>query len=534
MATSAGPVRSWAGGVFVGVVLVLLYFVYRAFPDALRNYDGLMFSSVISEESGMWRSEMWAYGAHYLFNPVAWVFHKGLLSLGVQQRGFVTVLQLNAMLASLTVAVVWVCLKDVTNNVFASALMALVVGHSFHFWSRAVECSVYALHLFSAAMVFWSLWRERKCPTRGSLFVLGLSLAVAVLTHISTVFWAPGVALAVGFPNRWKRALVVTGGGALAVFLLFSITYGIHDLQSFIEVYRQAGRVGPLAFGTSAGQPMWAPRQKIEFLARGLLGALWALPRPWTGLQAVAAFGALGGAAGLLALIFRRTNCFATVRENKGLLLGSGLSFLGVFFLQWVLWADEETKFSVLVLPVALAVGILARPLLADKPFSRSARSALLVLWIGTFVLNLTAAIVPGSRLENNPALVRALFVRAHTPPNAVVLINGGFLRLYLPGNAGREAVDLAYPLILTSKSEAMAFVEGRLRSAVAAGRPVFAVSEVVDRSRWPPPGGGRGLDTGDHDRLLAPFEVAEAARLSDWSLYALRPRPAPGRTGRP
>lgn len=524
MANNAGPGRSWAGGALAVIVLTLLYFVYRAFPDALRNYDGLMFSSVVSQESGMWRSEMWSYSSHFLFNPVGWLFHRGAVTLGLHQRGFITLFQMNALLSCGTVAVLGHVFSEAIGDRWSALPLALGAAHSANFWSRASECSVYALHLFAAALVFWALWRDARRPSVSTLAALGAAVAFAVLTHISAVFWVPGVFLAVGIQNgRWRHAVVLGAASAAAVFLVFAATYRIVDLESLAAWYRNQGSVGPLAAGTPDGLPGWRWAPDAPFLFRGLVGVLWAVPAgggllPW-------AAGAVG-LAGLSALgwMVVRSPRPRVSGVQRPLLLGGGGMILGVLFLQSVHWGREDTKFSSLVFPVFLGLALGAAAV-ARVPARRNAlRGALLAFWAGTFGCNLTAAIVPGSRLENNTELMKALFVRDHTPANAVVVINGGMLRLYLPGNAARQAVDLAYPLALTSKAGARAFVEDQIRTAVLAGRPLFAVNEVVDASAWAETS-DRGWDRTDRDRWLAPFDVQETARRNDWALYALRPR---------
>lgn len=473
----------------------------------------------------MWRAEMWSYASHFLFNPIGWVFHRVVAAFGVHQRGFVTVFQMNALLSCGTVAVLGRLFNEAIGDPWSALPLALAAAHSANFWSRAAECSVYALHLFTIALVFWALWRDARRPSAGTLTALGAAVALAVLTHISAVFWAPGVFLAVGLQKgRWRQALFLGAGSAAVVFLVFAVTYRIVDGDSLAAWYKNQGRVGPLAAGTPDGRPGWRWAPDVAFLLRGTVGVLWAVPE--SGARFAWAAGALGlaGLAGLGWMIFRAPRPRVGAVDRSLLLGGAGMA-LGVLFLQTVHWGREATKFSSLVFPVffGLAMGAAA---VARVPARRNAlRGTLLAFWAGTFACNLTAAIVPGSRPENNLELMKALFIRDHTPANAVVVINGGMLRLYLPGNAARQAVDLAYPLALTSKSGARAFVEDQIRGAVFAGRPVFAVNEVVEASGWAE-SSDRAWDRADRDRLLAPFAVEEAARWEDGALYALRPRP--------
>ncbi|MBI4396228.1 MAG: hypothetical protein HY548_03965, partial [Elusimicrobia bacterium] len=423
---------------------------------------------------------MFQYAAHYLFNPTGWVFHKAFLALGHAPRGYETVQSMNALFGVAAVAVMFALLWRMTRDVFAALPLALLAAHSFLFWSRAVECSVYMPALFWIAVALAAAWGYVRSGTKAALFGLAGACGLAVLYHLSHLFLAPAFFLVV-LAKRRRDLPVFAAAWALIAGLPHVLTYRIYSLGALMKWYEGQGTGTAAAWGSGVNCN-WGWGFSLPAHANALFQSLWVWP-PQEGSW-IPAFGFVMAAAGLIAVVwdFARRKLWKTDRDDRPLVHCLAAFVFGIFVFQ-SFWARELNKYSPLILAFVAFAGLMLKRR-GDNGPSSLARVALWVLWLGTFVYNGWAGILPQSLPENNPALMRAFSIMRRTEPGSTIVVSGiecGFDKLYLPGFAKRQRIPLDLYLIGQPKEEAFRRVKADILHLLRMGTPVYVLSEVTE-----------------------------------------------------
>jgi hypothetical protein len=511
----------------VAVLAAALYAVYRLWPDALHNYDGVIFSGVIEARDARWRGQLFSYAGHFLYNPTGFAFHRFLASVGAAARGYEAAQILSALLGAASAAVVLLTLRGMALPWRFALPLALLTAHGGHFWQRAAEASVYMPGIFCAAAALGAAWAYHESGRARWLAAMAAASALAALYHLQHVFWAPGLVCLAWRRNR-RDAAVFAGLYALAAGLPQVLAFRLFNAAAWKNWFLTQGDNVPSVWGLHPGQLEFSFPWRYH--ASALVQVLWVPPRDASDRILLGAAVLL--AAALAASAWRAWRSRGTAwGDDRRWLVALGLFAAGVFFFQ-SFWASEMTKYSHLGLALALAAGAAARGLLRAGPLPRGSAAALWALWLLTAAHNARAGLRPASRWEENAPYRTASVVAQLMEPDSVIVLSGleePFLKVYLPVLFGRPRVALDMHFAGLPKEKATALLRDHLREQTAAGTPVYALSDVVEGrflsaapARW-------GLTVEDARALLSGhaalpvLEVAPGLRL-----YRLWPSEGP------
>ncbi len=503
LSKSSSPVEQ-GGRIWIPALATALAasLIYLGFLSCQYNFDGTVFA--------LWLKEALARGAtgplwhprHLIYLPIGYALGRALAPLNL---GAVTVLQLlDTAFAFLSLLLYQVIAFRMTRDRAVSLATTLALAFSFGFWHFAIEAEVYLGQIFFLLLSFHLLLFFTSGRAPGSwafrAFCLGLCGAAAMSAHlVSGLFLLP---LGVGAllylrptTDGWADRL----GQGIAPALVYSIT----ALAAAAAVYAHGFAENPLARGQSffswvVGSfnqatgfgyrvSFWdlgpnAPREwlsgmKLSFVAgREFLLA----PSPWLSLsRAVALAGIVAGAV-LYAMELKRR--FRKDARVQVLLLTALLPPAGFA----MIWEPANFEIKAPLLPFLWLAAAWAAAGAAERLKSRRGAWAVPVacglVALCLFANNFFGAALPGAKIENNHDLARAMFVRDHTEPDAVVYLagaGGGYNlgKIYLVYFAGRQTRVVDWILARSAQP----FPGPLLQSLVAdREKPVYVLSELV------------------------------------------------------
>jgi len=146
-----------------------------------------------------------------------------LLTLLPGIEGPIAVNFFSALMASLTVALLYRVILLLDGEVFASAVTVLLFAFSFTFWSQAEITEVYTLHTFFLTLIMYLLLLARRNDDRRILFLLSFVIGLSLTHHMSTVLVLPAVVL---FLWMYRREEVFRAGVLFPslVFLIIGLS----------------------------------------------------------------------------------------------------------------------------------------------------------------------------------------------------------------------------------------------------------------------------------------------------------------------
>lgn len=217
--------RSWSKSL-VFILLWVLVAGYIALlptrhytPDAVNNLTYLEAHN--SFES--WHSQ------HLLgLKPGEWVYN--LTNLRAWQAMRIA----QALLGGLTAALLYLGLDELTKRRWLSVIGALVLVFSYGFWHYSSDPDIYSLGYVTVALVMWSYVRFLRLPSTNRVIILGISAALALLSHQINVELAGliGLSLMIGalrkssaVPINWKQVILYAAFSLVPTLLLYLVAW---------------------------------------------------------------------------------------------------------------------------------------------------------------------------------------------------------------------------------------------------------------------------------------------------------------------
>jgi hypothetical protein len=187
----------------------------------------------------------------------------------------------SAVMAGLTVALVYLHGRVLSGSRWAGALAALALAISGTFWSQSIIAEVYTPgSAVTAAVMLWMvLWRIQRAPRY--LFLAGLVAGLGIGVHGTITLLAPAVAvlLLISRPG-WRTVLRPALGGALVGLALMVASFAVLDARETRASVFQAVYY-PSASAWDATQEeidSFAGRFNFLFTARQWRSAMFADP----------------------------------------------------------------------------------------------------------------------------------------------------------------------------------------------------------------------------------------------------------------
>ncbi len=131
----------------------------------------------------------------------------------------------SAMMASLTVAMLYLIIQLLEETRLASAAGALLFGFSFTFWSQAEIAEVYTLHTFFLTLITYLLLRSRDTDDRRIVFLLAFAVGLSFTHHMSTVLMLPALFI---FLLKYRRKDILSCRRLLPSLLFFATGLSIY------------------------------------------------------------------------------------------------------------------------------------------------------------------------------------------------------------------------------------------------------------------------------------------------------------------
>lgn len=210
---------------------------------------------------------------------------------------------MSAVFASLTVAVIFLIIQELTRSRVAALIGALTVAFSSTFWANANWAESYPLNAFSTALITWLLLRWRATGQIWHVYLAVLAFGLSIGNHRLIVLLAPGIFLFLWAGRRglgighWVRfALLFLLG--LSVYLYLPIRGSQEPALSWAQPADFSTYWSMFLTGSSRGE-YW----NFAFLDR--LDVLAVFP-----LHELMAFGLILAAIGLVAVL-KRDRLFA-------------------------------------------------------------------------------------------------------------------------------------------------------------------------------------------------------------------------------
>lgn len=223
---------------------------------------------------------------------------------------------MSAVFASLTVALVFLTIHDLTQSRAASFVGALTVAFSSTLWANANWAASYPLNAFSTALITWLLLRWRTEGRSWSIYAVFLALGLSLGNHRLIILLTPGILLylwagrdrlTVGHLARCALLLLV----GLSVYLYLPIRGSQEPSLSWAQPATMGTYWSMFVNGSS-------PSEYWNFAFMGRLDIVAVYP-----LHELTAFGVALAGIGLL-VAFRRDRLFAAY----GLLLCALIAFV--------------------------------------------------------------------------------------------------------------------------------------------------------------------------------------------------------------
>jgi hypothetical protein len=259
---------------------------------------------------------------------------------------------LSACSASVTAWLVARLAVRLTGKRWAAWLAAGLLAFSISYWRMAVVAEVYTLHAVFTALLLWLLERLAATGNPRWLDRLALVFGLSMTNHVSTVFFAPAIALVVlrvipirALLRNAPRLLMLLVLG-LTPYLYFPLRSASNPALNYVGSYYQVD------LGTLEGMWWMVSGQAYRFFAFGydligygkeLLAFGAQLLRNYTGVGVV--LGVLG-----VVHLMRRRSLFAwasvlpfllTVSFYAGYAVADkSTMFLGAYLI-WALWIAE-------------------------------------------------------------------------------------------------------------------------------------------------------------------------------------------------
>jgi hypothetical protein len=262
---------------------------------------------------------------------------------------------LSAVSLALSAPLLFNLLLNLLDDVWAALAATLMFLWSYYVWTSGIVAEVYAPQIVTLAACGWGLSRmaRQSPPTRGAALATGALYGVAVAMHPSSIFFAPGMAVAFGLLRvPWRTCLLAAGLGALCVgaaLLYFPVRYAADPELNLAGSYRYDGSFEPVDLQSLQG--IWWMLRGAQF--EGLMFAAGYVPSTEALSLLVSNWLGIGVILGGIGLYVMGT-------QRRGLLVAWLALFVPFFYFYATYGApDTETMFgpSYVLWAVTIAYG---------------------------------------------------------------------------------------------------------------------------------------------------------------------------------
>ena len=375
--------------------LLLPLAVYLLLPTRNYYWDGVAFA--INVEKLLPLRDV-LHPNHLLYAAAhEWLYRAALL-IGLKTRALFLMQFVNSLLAWGAVVLVYRALRRVALGIEAAVAGALAFAFAATWWKFATDADAYT------PSIFLLLCAYDLVETRRSVVLAGLAHLAAMLFHELAILFLPVALLRLKEPKRMASyAACSLGPTAVAYALAYRTVFG---------EFRTAGLARWLTAHSPDSSFSWNPLRDlgltlagtVRLFFGGRIGELKLDPFTTVGAAAVA------GCLLALALGWKRSRPVRFRVPPTALLL-----WLGAYAAFLFVWMPQNTFYRLFyVAPLVLAV-CCAMESSSPNRLLPWAICGVLFAW------NLTFAIYPQSRVENNAPLRFALEQHNHWPPGTPI-----------------------------------------------------------------------------------------------------------------
>ncbi len=266
----------------VFILLWLITAVYLAFlPTRHYTQDAVNNLTYLEAHNSF---ESW-HSQHLLgLKPGEWLY--ALTNLRAWQAMRIA----QAILGGLTIVLLYLGLEELTSRRWLGIIGALSLCFSYGFWHYSSDPDIYGLGYAAIALLMWTYVRFLKRPTDTGSIILGLSAAIALLSHQINIELAGLIGLSLIFavirkrndlPVTLRQIIIYAGCSLLPTILLYVVAW-----QSVSASFVQQGLSAPtfvdwlLRYFQSAdsGQATWG----VSFGLQNLPTAIYTWLSSWT------------------------------------------------------------------------------------------------------------------------------------------------------------------------------------------------------------------------------------------------------------
>lgn len=465
MKNKIGPNLVAWGAALLPLACGLFYF---SFLPVNYSFDGTVFSQFLRYAliKHDWLAMVQIH--HLLYFPANYSIYRVLEALFDYRALEFFHLQLFSLLFA--VLSLWLAERSLKRIGLAPVLRLLAVAaiaFSNSFWLHAVDAEVHMPGVFFAlAGLFLLVFHDRHALTPTAA---ALCFALAAGFHLTNILIVAGAFLyLLQKRTPWRRL-----AHFLAAFFCFGLSlYLAYALLAHKPVLRTF-------YNIFFGADLYSGYHSTYFRVPGLATLATSL----TGLQRalIARTGIVATLLSLAFLVLLALAGKATGRPDHGAFKRAMLFWFAPFFLFFSLWDSGNIEFKIHAIVPLLLIAFAALDNL--KPFL--ANTAGIVLAASLFWFNFSDAILPANDIRQNTNYQVALAIQKQVPAQGKILISGTapgykFGKIYLPYFAWRDVLILDW---LLGKGHSLTALEQRLQADVAAGRPLYALGEVIEEN---------------------------------------------------
>jgi hypothetical protein len=504
--------------------------LWLALPDKTFVFDGVMFAGFVERGVEEWRAELYN-PRHLLYAPFFQLVRDLLAKGGLAVEAYRLFQVFNALLGALGLWVFGDLLRRITKDAALSAVMSLVLAATWTYGTRATEGQVYMFLAVGCLSTLWACVRCLEEPSTENAVLIAVLFAVSSLFHAASAFLFPAVLLCLWFSFRGSRRGYAAAAVSVAVAVsLLTVPYALSfwsvGLKPFLSKATDFhGTEGGGFFSglvarfwssggfTPLGRLMhcwresglaWAPLPEGAAAAWGL--ALWA-----TG------FGALSGAWKALSPL-RRAAALTLAAAWLGFLVVNAFWLGGLFF---------QPVPTACMLALLAAAGAPRLETLEPRQ-RRGLLGGLAFVGLCLAASNVKHGLLPQSKLENNPGVRAALWLRDHTVPSSWILISGlggHNAKIYIPKFAGRSREVLEYYFDRHPREQALRLLAGFVDLQTRGGVPLYLLSDLVEDQAVPAEMSRRwGVSLADVQHAFGSGRVVLLAKGPDTAAYLFVP----------
>ncbi|MCX6557039.1 MAG: DUF2723 domain-containing protein [Candidatus Aminicenantes bacterium] len=462
--------RIACSGRFSNLVILLLFIaialLYFSFLPVNYSFDGTVFSHFLRYAllKHDWPAVTQIH--HLLYFPANYLLYRGLeVVFHYRVLEFFHLQLFSMFFGVLTLVLVERMLKKINLSAALRLIGVSAVAFSYSFWLYAIDAEVHMPGVFFAlAGLYLLVFHDHKTvafPLAALCFVLSAGFHLTNVLIVASAFF-----YLLQKRTPWRRQLQ---------FLLACLSFGLIFYGAYAALARKP--VLRIIYNIFFGPNVYSGYRSISFHAPGLPTFITSL----AGLQR-----ALLVKAGIwttlisaVFLVLLALACKSAVQPVRSAFKRAMLLWFVPFFLFFSFWDSGNIEFKIhAVVPLLL----IAITVLDDlKPFIANAIGVFLagaLLWI-----NFSSGILPLNDIKRNTNYQVALAIQKQVPTKGQIVITGNppgyaFGKIYLPYFALREVLVLDW---LLGKGNSLAAIRDRLGNNAAAGRPIYALGEVVE-----------------------------------------------------